>query len=569
MPEKLKRLSALVLHLARLSHLEAAALLEALKERLKLRAADLAELKADLRAARKKREGKDKAPALAVADLAEIRRLHPAVDFPDGHMTLGFRVDLPDGGEGLLLIISDGQGVQAMVNPEAVDIGGRTWAVGRGTPPWLQDRWALDRLRAFLERPTSPANLYDRLKAALQAYLDLPDPAYGLLAAWTAGTYFTQLFVAYPFLHLFGPKETGKSKTLEALACLCFNPFKGRDITAAALGDTVDGQRGTLLFDQAEKLSSENGNIIGLLADSYKKAGGKRRVVEVSKSGRSVLEFSTYGPKAFASTKPLNQDPDDRCIRVPMTRTRRRLPDLEGFEPVWAELRDALYRFSLAAFKEVAQAYQAIPGDGTRLTELWRPIGALLQALGVDPAEAEAVRKFYMRGAMQTRHEPSDWEAALLETLQEQAEKADGPFEMTAGEILEAMGIEGDVRPGKKWLGEALARFNLFKEKLPRRYLEGNRRRKVQPYLFDPSQVLRMCEIYLRDTPQNDPSHASQTENLNDTSQFHGTEPNSGTRPGPSQTSAFHGDIPDWEREDLQMIDSEGWEEAAPEVFEL
>ena len=92
---------------------------------------------------------------------------------------------------------------------------------------------------------------------------------------------------------------------------------------------------------------------------------GQRRVVEITKAGRSVLEFSTYGPKAFASTKPLDPDLADRCVRIPMTRTRRRLPDLEGWEPVWGELRDKLYRFTLAAFKDVRQALR---GD-SRQTE--------------------------------------------------------------------------------------------------------------------------------------------------------------------------------------------------------
>ena len=153
--------------------------------------------------------------------------------------------------------------------------------------------------------------------AVYKTFLDLPEPAYGLLEAWTVGTYYAHLFTAFPFLQFHGPKESGKSKTLEAMRCTYFNAWKGRDITAAALGDTSDGQRGTLLLDQAEKLNQEHeGNLIGLLADSYKKAGGQRRVVEITKAGRSILEFSTYGPKAFASTKNLDPDLRDRCVRV-------------------------------------------------------------------------------------------------------------------------------------------------------------------------------------------------------------------------------------------------------------
>ena len=58
---------------------------------------------------------------------------------------------------------------------------------------------------------------------------------------------------------------------------LGINAWEGRDISAAALGDAVDGQRGVELFNQAGRLGEgDEGitNLVGLLADSYKKAGG-------------------------------------------------------------------------------------------------------------------------------------------------------------------------------------------------------------------------------------------------------------------------------------------------------
>lgn len=100
-----------------------------------------------------------------------------------------------------------------------------------------------------------------------------------------------------------------------------------------ALGDTCEGQRGTVLINQAEGLSGDRngfGNLVGLMADRFKKPGGKRRVAEVIKKGRDIVESSTYGPNAFATTKPLDPDFADRCIQIPLTRTKRPLLDLEG-----------------------------------------------------------------------------------------------------------------------------------------------------------------------------------------------------------------------------------------------
>ena len=155
--DKLKRLSALVPTLARMSNMEAAAILEELRARLKLRAEDLAGLKADIKAARKEREAKSKrgqGKSQEIGDLEEGFRLHPAIDFLGEVMVIGFRVNLPENDTGLLLLISDGQGVRAEVNPETVEIGERAYQVMQNTaPPFLRDVWSLDRLKAFFGTP--------------------------------------------------------------------------------------------------------------------------------------------------------------------------------------------------------------------------------------------------------------------------------------------------------------------------------------------------------------------------------------------------------------------------------
>jgi hypothetical protein len=531
-----KRLAALTPVLAKFGNLEGGNLLEELRKCLKLRAGDLADLKADIKVARKSRGGKEKAKGKTpeLKDLEEGFRLHPAIDFLGECMSIGFRVDLSDNETGLLFLISDGQGVKDAVAPETVEIGERVYQVPKkSSPPFLRDVWTLKRLKKFIAHPLRPPNLYGDLMSAYKSFLDLPESAYGLLAAWTVGTYYAHLFTAFPFLHFHGPKESGKSKSLEALRCVCFNAWKGRDITAAALGDTADGQRGTLLLDQAEKLNNdqENGNLIGLLADSYKKAGGNRRVVEITKGGRSVLEFSTYGPKAFASTKPLDPDLTDRCVKIPMTRTRKRLPDLEGWEPVWSELRDKLYRFILAAFKEVQTHYQAISGDGTRIGELWRPLGAVLNALGVEQGEIGAIRTLFMQATEETRHEPNGWECTLLEVLRDEAQPHLDRFELTVTEILTAMNIEGDKKPGGKWVGDTISNYHLAVKKTRPR-IDG---RQTTAYTFDPVRVKELCAIYFRETPLND---VNSVHNVNYSNDNQGLQDNKGN---PCSRTDVHG----------------------------
>jgi hypothetical protein len=125
--DKFKALSNLVPILARMTHLEEAALLESLRVRLQLRKGDLAGLKADIKSARKSQEAKKKGKnkVQEVKDLEEGFRLHPAIDFLGDFMSVCFRVNLPESNTGLLLLISDGEGVRAEVNPETLEIGER------------------------------------------------------------------------------------------------------------------------------------------------------------------------------------------------------------------------------------------------------------------------------------------------------------------------------------------------------------------------------------------------------------------------------------------------------------
>ena len=73
--------------------------------------------------------------------------------------------------------------------------------------------------------------------------------------------------------------------------------YKTKGISIPSLADTVDGTRGTFIFDQAEILyQNQYVELLGLLADSYTVGGGRRRIVSISNQGtRRVVEFETYG----------------------------------------------------------------------------------------------------------------------------------------------------------------------------------------------------------------------------------------------------------------------------------
>lgn len=105
-------------------------------------------------------------------------------------------------------------------------------------------------------------------------------------------------------------------------------------------------------------------------------------------------------------------------------------------------IKGKLYCFALSTFKEATQNYQEIKGDGTRIGELWRPLGAVPKALEVNQGVIDPIRILFMAGAIDGQHELTPWASILFEVLKEKADYADS-FEMTAEEILAAMDIEG------------------------------------------------------------------------------------------------------------------------------
>ena len=359
-----------------------------------------------------------------------------------------------------------------------------------------QDRWHKDLIHAFVNNPISPTGVYEEIKKILKKYVELPnDETYGLLAAWIIGTYFYQTFYAFPFLFIYGKKMSGKSRLLTILERLCFNAMKIKGVSIASLADSIDGVRGTFLNDQAEALSCDkNIEILGLLTDSYTKGGGTRRIVNISNKKRSVMDFETYSPKAFASIKDIDSDLRDRCIEITMLRATKDFPEPEAFLPIWSDLRDKLYRLLLTRWKDAREIYQTT-GEGVshRVRELWRPIETILKLENVSEVEIWNIKDVFLESMQITQAELSDHEyelfSVLLEMLEQQENKK-GIF--TVGEIADKLSKEDGVKDKtiQIWVGRMLRQFSLFDYPCGRK--NGNKRQ----YFFSYDHVKNIFERY-------------------------------------------------------------------------
>jgi hypothetical protein len=371
-----------------------------------------------------------------------------------------------------------------------------------------EDRWHKNMIISFIKNPVPPKGLYHEIKEVLKQYIELSkDAVYGLLSSWIIATYFFLIFYSFPFLFVYGKKQSGKSRLLALLERLTFSAMKIKGVSVASLADSIDGVRGVFLNDQAEALSdSKNIEILGIISDSYTRGGGNRRIIDISNKKRRVLDFETYSPKAFASTKQIDADVEDRCIEIAMVRALQDYPEPEAFLPVWQDLRDKLYKLLLTRWQDVKAIYQNT-GEGVsqRTRELWRPIESILRLENVSTEEMEAIKEFFLKSMMETQADLSDAEyeffEALLGLLEDKGESI-----LTAKEISEKLKrAEGMSEKGlQTWIGRIIRQFSLFD-------YQAGKKGKSRAYKFTYGHVKN---IFKRYTPKTGGFSGEVVQNL-------------------------------------------------------
>ncbi|MFC1967853.1 hypothetical protein ACFLVX_00470 [Chloroflexota bacterium] len=346
----------------------------------------------------------------------ELIILHPALEIRNNLATVGFRHKVVKNhniqDETIHFISTDG-GIRVETSDDIKLSQGRAIFEDKFLPTNTVDIQGLVQWAGNPQPPDSQW-LYKEVKDTFRHYIELPEPAYGLIAAWVMGTYFNRAFPCYPYLAFLGPKETGKSNTLECLQNLFFNAIKTR-LSYAALGDTAESLRGTIIIDQAHGLGDE---LREILVDSYKKGGGKRRIIDLSSKGRKVLEFDCYCPKVFASLEPLPDDLADRTFTINMAPASRVYPSPTASTRSWIQTRTALVELMLTAYKEVAELIEEMSeSEGYRFGELWLPIGVILALVRADQEEVAEIHSYCERQFAQVRYELSGWDYELVSSV--------------------------------------------------------------------------------------------------------------------------------------------------------
>jgi hypothetical protein len=339
----------------------------------------------------------------------ETTFLHPAIDISsDGRVAiLGFQAEQIFLGKkelfNLYVIAKQNGEIECRSNDDStwVDvIDGREYryAVDRSVCdlPSVDNTWGKAAIADFVagkSEELSPSLAYQDILDLYRHYVYLEhEEDFHLLAAYTIMTYFHRVFPAIPFLFLYGNKESGKSRTASVLQRLCFSAQIASRPSEAAMGDILDGFRGTLIIDQAEFLSLKQFEpVVNFLAGTYTQDTGRRAIVQIGgKTGRTIRHFDCFGPKIFGATRDPHVDLRDRLLVVPFMRPEdksvlKSLKAPTASSEDWNSWRDKLYRLYLCHYGELLKSIQEMQSQDEaqnskgRMGELLRPVAAVMK----------------------------------------------------------------------------------------------------------------------------------------------------------------------------------------------
>ncbi len=247
------------------------------------------------------------------------------------------------------------------------------------------------RRKPTVEAPPT-AKLLPEVEEFIRRFVTLPsEAAYLTVALWVLHTAAFEAAHATPYLAIESPeKRCGKTRLLEVLDLLCSNPLKIASVSAAAIFQSINGNRPTFLIDEADAIfggNSERNEDLRAVLNAGNVPGSK--AIRGGKDGTPV-EYDVYCPKAIAgiATGKLPDTIRDRSIILPIHRKPRavrverlRRHRLEGeLEP----LRERLLAWA-AEHHERLHAYDlpdTLEEIDDRLEEAWEPLLAIADLAG-------------------------------------------------------------------------------------------------------------------------------------------------------------------------------------------
>jgi len=306
-------------------------------------------------------------------------RLHPAMDYYDNKLFLGYRF------------------VDDMMNK-------KEWMIDSGLKAWTREellqekimlkdkdiigeqRW--QNIEKLNNSHINPYNLFMLIRTKLTHHIWFSNPlSYDILTLWIMGTYMYWAFDSFPYVHLSGTPDSGKSRVQRLSSCLSFNGYFTESISNSSIFRYVEDMKATLHIDEQEFLGSEKAlETISILNSGYHKAGNATRQESYTdKDGNKkfmTVSFSTYSPKMLSGIRGLDKTLQTRSINIPMKPTTDKQysrREVMQNDPIWQVYRDELYMWSLHSFDDVMLCYSEVKDQDIEIrNRMWQKYHVLL-----------------------------------------------------------------------------------------------------------------------------------------------------------------------------------------------
>lgn len=226
-----------------------------------------------------------------------------------------------------------------------------------------------------------PFNTLHKIETYIDRYISFHDHTYTLpLALWCMGTHIYQDFDAFPYLVITSlTKRSGKTRLSEIVSNLAANSRNFAAMTGPTLYRSIQDEHPTIIFDEAETLSSEAASIQrSVLNVGYRKGQTIPRTL-----GGKIQDFDTYCPKVFVLIGDVYDTLKDRSIIVSMKRGEPKERFLYTIaKDEGASIRDETAQAIKAQKENIIARFQAHKGLDfltDRDEEIWMPLFVLAQ----------------------------------------------------------------------------------------------------------------------------------------------------------------------------------------------
>jgi len=158
----------------------------------------------------------------------------------------------------------------------------------------------------------------------LKEYCDLKEDYYHIIALWIIGSHIHNTFLSYPYLFLNAMKGSGKSRTLKLITYLAKDGSMLNSLTEAVLFRSS----GTLGIDEFEGVNRKGLETLKeLLNSAYKKGTKVKRMKKQKVLGggeeQVVEEFDVFRPIVIANISGMDNVLSDRCLTLVVDKSNK------------------------------------------------------------------------------------------------------------------------------------------------------------------------------------------------------------------------------------------------------